>query len=431
MNTLPGPPEGDAFTGAILAVEGIRDAAVLLNGPTGCKFYHAAVSDAQLPRVTSLDPLTYQEEFYFGQPRVPATYLDRDDFIFGASDKLERILPRVADKGHGLIAVVNSPGAALIGDDLDRFIRASSLSVPCVALESTGFSGRITEGYQQAVRAVLERLGPAPAEPAPKSVNLIGLSILHKHWEGSLAELRTLFGRCGIEVACTVCAGTTVSELRSLRRAQCNVVLHEEYAEEVVPWLEQAWGIPSLLLEQGAPVGFDATEGMLRQVGDFLGVDPGPGLRAVEEARGRSFSALARFHSLTGLPKGATFALQADPSVALPLTRWLYGYLGMIPVSAITTPVGAEGLAGKLEAFLQDIGQGDAWQAPILPQNPDIILADGNTLAWLRTQGLQGAWVDISLPGVGTIDVDPKAMLGPRGGLHLLERILNGLNELD
>ena len=34
----PADTAPDALTGAVLAVEGIPDAAVLLNGPTGCKF---------------------------------------------------------------------------------------------------------------------------------------------------------------------------------------------------------------------------------------------------------------------------------------------------------------------------------------------------------------------------------------------------------
>ena len=88
----------DSLTGAILAVEGIRDAAAVLNGPTGCKYFHGAIAEDQLPRAGSFDPLLYSERFYFGQPRVPATYLDSDDYIFGASDKLRRILPIVA---HG------------------------------------------------------------------------------------------------------------------------------------------------------------------------------------------------------------------------------------------------------------------------------------------------------------------------------------------
>ena len=48
---------------------------MLLNGPTGCKFYHGAIAEGQLPRESSYDPLRFLDEFYFGQPRVPATYL--------------------------------------------------------------------------------------------------------------------------------------------------------------------------------------------------------------------------------------------------------------------------------------------------------------------------------------------------------------------
>ena len=71
-----------------------------------------------------LDPLRYAEPFYFGQSRVPATYLDGHGLcVSGPRKKLERILQKISkEKGHGLVAVVNSPGAALIGDDLERMI---------------------------------------------------------------------------------------------------------------------------------------------------------------------------------------------------------------------------------------------------------------------------------------------------------------------
>ena len=34
----------DSITGMIFAMEGIRNAIVLLNGPMGCKFYHSTTS---------------------------------------------------------------------------------------------------------------------------------------------------------------------------------------------------------------------------------------------------------------------------------------------------------------------------------------------------------------------------------------------------
>ncbi|MDR2403444.1 MAG: oxidoreductase, partial [Spirochaetaceae bacterium] len=112
----------DGFTGALFAIEGIKDACTILNGPTGCKFYHSAISDSQFFRSPTYDPLEYTEGFYFGQSRIPSTYLDGEDYIFGSGEKLTRILKSVVKKRYRLIAVVNSPGAALIGDDLEDFL---------------------------------------------------------------------------------------------------------------------------------------------------------------------------------------------------------------------------------------------------------------------------------------------------------------------
>ena len=47
----------DSFSGALFAVEGIKDACTILTGPTGCKFYHSAIADAQFLRTPTFNPL--------------------------------------------------------------------------------------------------------------------------------------------------------------------------------------------------------------------------------------------------------------------------------------------------------------------------------------------------------------------------------------
>lgn len=309
----------DSFTGAILAVEGILDAAILLNGPTGCKFYHGAISDNQLPRTETMDPLQYAEEFYFGQPRVPATYLDADDYIFGAGEILEKILPTVAAKGHRLIVVLNSPGAALIGDDLERFIAEAGLAVPCLAIEHTGFSGTFVQGFQEATLRVLDKLA-APVKQRRRSVNLVGLSIFHRHWQGSLDTLSELLSLCGIEVNAVLCAGCRAIDLEHVGAAGANLVLHPEWADALSRFLGERFGQPSLAPLPGAPIGFQATEQWIREACAFFSEDPAPALAAIRKARQQAHLALSRFNTLTGLPRGATFALRADGSLALPLT---------------------------------------------------------------------------------------------------------------
>jgi nitrogenase molybdenum-iron protein alpha/beta subunit len=414
----------DGFTGAIMAVEGIRDAAVLLNGPTGCKFYHGAISDGQLPRQASMDPLQFSENFYFGQPRVPATYLDNHDYIFGATQKLEEILPAVAEKGHRLIAVVNSPGAALIGDDLERFIAGAGLPVPCLAMESTGFSDCFSHGFQKAVIQVLQKMKTARLPQKKKrSVNLVGLSIFHRHWEGDAAELIRLLGLCGIEVNAVVCAGCTVQDIANCGAAEANVIIHEEFTDDLAPFIESTLDIPCLKPITGAPIGFSQTEKWVDGVCNVLHVDPTPALADLAKTRRRAYDAISRFNGLTGLPKGATFALGADGSLALSLSTWLYEYLGMVPV-IISLQETTPSCESALKEMLKNASCTDAFNASMESHQPDLVFGNEGYISRFRAMGRPMGGVNIALPGNGDLEILPRCHLGGTGSLWLLEQIL-------
>ena len=430
--------EPDGLTGAILAIEGIRDGAAVLNGPTGCKAYHSALSDRKLARGDAHRRLLYRREFYFEQSRVPATYLDRDDYIFGSAEKLDRMLKAVASYGkQTLIAVINSPGAALIGDDLPRLVAqavqtSTDLSqTECVAIENTGFSDTAAHGFQQALMATIGRLCPKPLEIVDRSVNLLGLSIQHRHWEGSAAELERLLALCGIAVTSIVSAGATVAQLRRIPSAKCNVVVYNEYGSALAAWLEQKYGTPYVSLD-GAPIGFEATERWIRAVAHAVGVDPTPALDAIADARRRAFATLVRWNNLTDLPKGAMFGIHAAPSVVLPLTQWLYGYLGMIPVSVTVTPSSETPLVERLRAYLENIGCGEAWQATLEDVSPEVVIADGDIITQLQTAARShGAHIaGIALTDDTYIDLIPKSLLGAQGALYLTEQIINGLDSI-
>ncbi len=417
----------DGFTGAILGVEGIRDAAVLLNGPTGCKFYHGALSDGRFPRDSSMDPLQFSDEFYFGQPRVPATYLDDHDYVFGATAKLEKILPRVAEKGHRLIAVVNSPGAALIGDDLERFIAAAGLPVPCIAVESTGFSSGFAKGFQASVIQALQRLAPREPVPAqPRQVNLVGLSIFHRHWEGDVHELRRLLSLCGIGVKTVLSAGCTTAELASAGAAALNVTVHPEFAGDLCDYLGDSLGRPVLAPGAGAPIGFEETERWITGVCRSLDADPAPALADIRRARRRAYDALSRFNALTGLPKGAAAAVRADGGMLLPLVAWLYRYLGMVPAE-VWMGEHTRAQADALEKFLAEIGCADAWRSRKDDRQIDIAFGGEDFISRFRARGLPVAGVDIALPARGDIEILHRCQVGTSGALWLLESILNGL----
>jgi nitrogenase molybdenum-iron protein alpha/beta subunit len=419
----------DGFTGALLALEGIHDAAVILHGPTGCRGYHAALSEQWFPRDTRYEPLNYAERFYFGQPRIPTTYLDGDDFVFGATEKLNQAIGAALDRNPSLLAVVNAPGAALIGDDLKRCLAAIAPGIPSLAIDLPSISQPMAEGHQQAVIAALEalRLGGQPTRP--KTVALLGISIAHQHWEGSVTELRRLLGLCGIEVICVVGAGSPIEEWSRIPSAACLAVLHAEYGDRVARWLSERWPAPVVGLDSSAPIGFSATEEWLSSVAAAVGADPAPALAEVSDWRHDVARRMYRIDTFQDVMRGARFSIQSDPSIALPLAQWLYQYLGMIPAAVETPECQQTPLALRLRTFLTEIGCGEAWQRPWRQVEADILFADSSQVAVARSSGLVPGCIETMMPSDTYLDILPKAMLGARGAAYLIEQVINGLPE--
>lgn len=417
----------DGFTGAILAIEGIKDAKVVLNGPTGCKFYHSHISDCQYPRASSFDPLGYIEEFYFGQPRVPCTYLESDDYVAGSTEKLQRILPAIASKSDELLVVVNSPGASLIGDDLKRFMENAGLSRRCLAIENAGYSSALCKGFEHSVIEVLKWLKLSRSASESKKVNLIGISLYHSNWDSTVDELKQLLSYLDIEVQAVLCAGTSIEEIRNSTSSAYNLVVFPEYGLGISRWYEKNLGIPYLAFPGGAPIGYNATESWIRTVASALSADPSGAVEMIRNERRRHYHKIARFHSLTGLPRGATFAIKGDSSVVFPLTKWLYEYLGMVPAGIETLPGEDEETEAKLIAFLKDRGFEDSLNKFNACMHVDIVLADGHTIRKMREKHLCRAGVEIALPSSGYLNFLPRTYMGIHGSLFLLEEIFNGL----
>lgn len=415
----------DGFTGALLAGESILDGAVILHGPTGCRAHHSSLSEQTFPRDDVAERLNFQEPFYFGQPRIPTSYLDGDDFVFGAREKLVRAVREVTKRNPSLITIVNSPGASLIGDHLVQAAGVAT-TIPCAVVEMPSLSCSLAEGYQQGLTAVLQALAPAPRPREARTVALLGLSITHQHWAGSVVELRRLLALCGIDVVCAVGAGGGVDEYRELPRAACYAVVHDEYADLIGPWLRERYGGALAAGGLGAPVGFSATIAWVEAVAREAGADPSPAVADIVSQRRRVSRFLGQATGSSALLKGMTFSIQADPSLALPLACWLYEYLGMFPVSVETPPGRETAFRQPLQEWLSAIGCPEAWQLPWHNADPDLLFADGQQVALTKATERRGG-VEIMLPSRACLDIVPKAMLGATGGAWLVEQILREL----
>jgi nitrogenase molybdenum-iron protein alpha/beta subunit len=387
------------------------------------------MSEHAFPRDVTHERLNYAERFYFGQPRIPSTYLDGDDYIFGAKEKLDQAIQTVLAKNPGLLAIVNSPSAALIGEDLHQRLADAATSIPGVTIEMPALSQPMADGYQQAILTVLETLDLSRSPVCPKAVSLIGISIAHHHWAGSLQELRHLLALCGIEVLCAPGAGSATAEWYSIPRAACHVVVHAEYADRIAAWLTKRFEAPVVFPESGAPVGFEATEQWVIEVTRAVGADPSAALADIRDRRRQVSCHMSRISGIGGALKGMACSIQAEPSIALPLARFLYDYLGMLPVSVATPNYVHTHLAEQLKDFLSRVDCLDAWQVPWQTVEADFLFSDGHQVNQRQAFGCPEWGIELLLPLGGEVDFIRKPFLGAEGAAYLVERIVNAVSD--
>ncbi len=419
MRTLP-----DGFNGAIMAVESIEDAAVFLHGPGGCRVRHMVHSTAVYHRVEPGSPEDYFGMYYYGYPRVPASYLDEYDFINGAFYKVSEALPILAKREPSLIVVINSPGAALIGDNHEKAIRDSGLEDRAIYMDESLVSMPLTECYGHMLRAVMEHLSPERKEVVPGTVNLLGLSLFDKDWAAGKEELCGLVEAMGLKVLSTPGAGASIENLKRSVCAEFDVVVCPEMCVGLLDFYESK-GVPTIRSGFGAPVGFTAIRKWVKSIAEAAGKDPSPALEKVRIAERKVYDKFVGMKYNVLRMRGLPFSIAGTASVVRPLTEWLYSYLSMVPVAVAVDPGADEVETDLLKRFLEANDLSDSFGKEPLDDS-DVVLCEGVTaLTMAEANGCVGIPIGYSCTGMD--DIIPRPIYGIQGVMYILDELVHGV----
>lgn len=442
------PVTPDGVTGMIFAAEGIRKTIVLLNGPMGCRFYHSTTSQflsihplLKYPAADGQEiPIDYNDlnSWFFRQQRVPSTWLDGEDYVFGTAEKVREGLIYLRDHiAFDFAVIINAPGASLIGDRLEDMTDELLPDRHHLVMESPGFSTSFSEGYAWFCHRLVEKLTEKPVggrggmessdygSHRPR-VNVIGLSIWDRYYEGDRQEIRRLLDMCGTEVNCFLASDCSLEEIRRIPLADANLVLDPSRGKETARYLEEVFGIPAFTCEC-LPIGFDRTMRLCQGLKELLKMD----IRAVEEEEKR-LRALAWYkingiYQSSGLPTGAVFALEGSYNQVYAYADFLCGYLGMIPDLILVPDQMEQREEECLRQLMEKHHASGALTAVPEESKAEIVLGDANFIAAMTCRGMDYSGIEISYPGMGYTDLVPKTHLGLSGAMFLTEQILNGL----
>ncbi len=418
--TLP-----DGFVGAVMAVESISDAVAFLHGPGGCRVRFMVYSSAVFPRVTLEENDEYFIPYFYGYPRVPATFLDEYDYINGAYYKLEEGLPIVESKEPKLIVIINSPGAGLIGDNHEKAIREAGLEDRAIYMDEALVSMPMSQGYDHTLLQIVKHLDPVRSEVKKDTVNILGMTVLDKDWQAALDEMTENLEAMGLKVGCVPGAGATLEDLKGSLDFEYCVVVCPEACQSLCDYYASK-GVKIIRSDAGAPVGFDATERWYRRIADATGKDPSVLLKKIAKARDKIYQKFVGMKYNALRIKGLKFSSAGIASVVRPLTMWMYDYLATAPVAVDVDPGSDPKETAELKDFLDSIDYSESFgKEP--RKGSDIVLCEGITALTMRLNGECTIGIPIGHSSMGLDDVIPRPIYGVQGALYILDEILHGV----
>lgn len=390
----------DGFTGAVMAVESVPGAAVLMHGPGGCRVRTSLLSMSLVPREDRRWG-EYGEPYYSGYSRVPASYIDGEDYIGGAVRKLEDALEYVRRGGYRLIAVIDSPGASLMADNHMAAIRDLGVSDGTIVLEIPIMSAPVRRTYGRTLAEVIRQIDPAPGRRLG-TVLLIGLTVMDASWQDAKDELSSYLEDMGLEVLCAPGAGASVEELAESVKAEFAVAVCPESCDGLSD-LYRSMGV-TVFLPQEAPVGFDATERWIRGAATVMGRDPSRALEKLGFRRRRFDSKIDGMRYGMMRVAGMTFSASGPGSVLRPLDGWLKTGLSMVPRSMVDEEV--DGFRGS----------------KLMPA--DLVISDGNTALRAESGKRCVASVSTGYAVIGSDGIMPRPLFGAAGAESIMDTIV-------
>ena len=402
----------DSLLGMMMALEGIRDAMTIIHGPTGCKMYPADLAERlfidRKDEIETRNPFLRMEKYFFYQPRLPCTLLDGNRLILGSTERLNDLYSIVVGQAPKMIGIVNSPGATLTGEDLS----SCRSEIPTVTVESNDFSASMQKGFSEITAKVIDALSE-PKKVIKGSVNILGLSIWHLNFEDDVRELERIMSLCGVKVNCVLCAGSSVEEIRNIASAELNIVVDRDFGLRAAEHCRDRFGTPFI---EARPIGFDATERLIKETCKILGKDPSEALDDSLKWRRRTAGRISALEKRYFRIRGRTFSVHATPSLADSVAEFMYEYLGIVPTAIQHDGEGGRGI--ETEIPVSD----EIWDV-----YSDVLFSSGSEIAAMLSRRMTSGGVCICDPDVHPANIFPRPMMGTIGAARLIEDTLNVL----
>ena len=409
----------DGFYGSMLASESVLDGMTILHGPGGCR----ALASSYVSRYVPREFTTIEGDFFFHRSRIPCSFVDADDYIYGASKKIGMIMDMLRSKDLRFAVVLESPGASLIGDKLQDEVMGSEMSGKTVIIGNCMMSETFACGYDRTLSMITRKL-TARTEKERKKVNLVGLPYIAKGCFSLVKELHKLLEMMGLEVISDIGIACTVDQIRESSKAVANVCICPEYFRETGEYYQDELGIPTVRGPLGAPVGYDALRAWILEIAKATDSDPEPVIKMIDDEENEVFRFVGAGLSLGEYAGGYAFSILSEPSIALPLMTFIMKRLHLAPY-CIELTEHDDIYEKEILALLDKVHCRDASDRIFGSGFSEVMFGPGSMAEYYKQKGICRTAVDIFVPSKDYLDIAPKSIIGLDGCRRIVEKVLN------
>lgn len=412
--------EPDGFLGAVVASESLGMTDTMINGAGGCRSRSQIMIHDLIPSYSAEDRGCCRSKYFSRQSRLPCTYLNNDDIVFGSAVKVSGGIESVSGVTGRRTFLVDTLGASLICTDYSGLTGIEGRDPVVMDGDLSGMS--FYEGYDSAMAVLLDSADIRGGEADGPSVNLLGYGIQDLGWETGSEELRALMALMGVKVVSIPGCLPSKDDVLSMGGADLNVMVHPESCRRTASMLSDRFGIPSLRPSEGAPVGYPATRSLVREVASMLDVDPRPALDYIDRDAERVHRVLMNFDRAPLGLHAKGFVVECESSIALPLSRWMMTSFGMSPRRiSMTDSEYLEEVAG----MLQSMDYEEALTG--IDGEVEAAFCDGMEATEGRLANTVTSYVETRIPRGRHLDLMGRCLVGTKGARYILDELFNGI----
>ena len=400
--------ESCALTGAAAFFAGLRDCAIVVNGPLWCYLFtqrHIEQSRSDISH------------------RMKCTQLDNDAIVFGAEDYLREVLAPYIEHPPALLAVISGSAASLIGDDVGAIARAAGVTCPVVAIDGGGLTGSFADGWRNASCAALDVLLQETTTSTRHGINLIGMTSSYYNGENDMWELVRLLTGAGYAVRHIFGCDMRPEDIASLARAEINIVVHDELGLAAAKYIEEHCGTP--YIAPLPPYGRAGTRRWLEEVFAALPPTHGEAARAeIAEAERRDFLRINDLKNTWGELRFDTVLIRAPRSAAWGLAEALRTEWADVRHLAVAAQVRDDAAAAEIAD--EQLGETDTAQAQELLAAMEQGLLMASSSESVLADPRRTLYFPVAYPVVDRLCLSDQPFMGLRGARHIEDTLWNG-----